>query len=195
MAAHNKTLGKFHLTDIPSAPRGVPQIEVSFDIDANGIVNVAAKDLGTGKEQKITLTASSGLDSAEVEQMVKDAESHADEDQQARRLADARNKSDQLVYQTEKTLKDNGDKLPDEIKAKANSAIEAAKAAMEQGDAAGIESSSEALEQVAHKIAEAIYKAPGGDGTPGDPGAAAGGASGAGNADEVIDAEVVDETK
>jgi len=195
MAAHNKTLGKFHLADIPSAPRGVPQIEVSFDIDANGIVNVGAKDLGTGKEQKITLTASSGLEGSEVEQMVQDAESHAEEDQLARRMADARNKSDQLVYQTEKTLKDNADKVPDDVKASADTAIEVAKAAMEKGDVAEIESSSEALEQAAHKIAEAIYKAPGGDGAPGDPGAAAGGDSAAGSADEVIDAEVVDETK
>ena len=118
MAAHNKTLGRFQLVGIPPAPRGVPQIEVTFDIDANGIVSVSAKDLGTGKEQSIKITASSGLSEEEIEKLVKDAELHADEDKKKRELIDARNMADSLIYSTEKSIKEIGDKLDDETKSK-----------------------------------------------------------------------------
>ncbi len=158
MAAGNKTLGRFELVGIPPAPRGVPQIEVTFDIDANGIVNVSAKDQATGKEQSIQITASSGLSEEEIDKLVKDAELHAEEDKKKRELVDARNTADALIYSTEKSIKDLGDKVDSETKSKVENAIEPLKKAMEGEDAAEIKRLSEELTQASHKLAEAMYK-------------------------------------
>ena len=203
LARDNRTLGRFQLVGIPPAPRGVPQVEVTFDIDANGMVNVSAKDLGTGKEQKITITASSGLSKDEVERMMKDAESHADEDRKRRDEIEARNRADQAVYGAEKMVQDMGDKLPAEDKAAVQSAIDALKSAISANDTAGMNRAMEQLTQVQHKAAEALYKqAPGGAGASGsEPGAASSagsagaGGSAPGGAGDVIDAEVVEEEK
>jgi len=158
MAAGNKTLGRFELVGIPPAPRGVPQIEVTFDIDANGIVNVSAKDQATGKEQSIQITASSGLSDEEIDKLVKDAELHAEEDKKKRELVDARNSADALIYSTEKSIKDLGDKVDSETKSKVENAIEPLKKAMEGEDTAEIKRLSEELTQASHKLAEAMYK-------------------------------------
>jgi molecular chaperone DnaK len=156
-ARDNKTLGNFELSGIVPAPRGVPQVEVTFDIDANGIVHVAAKDLGTGKEQSIRITSSSGLSKEEVEKMVRDAESHADEDRKKREVIEARNHADGLVYSTEKALKEHGDKVDEATRAAIETAIAEVKTAMEGEDAEAIKNKSEALAQAAHKLAEAMY--------------------------------------
>jgi molecular chaperone DnaK len=190
MAGHNKTLGRFHLDGIPSAPRGVPQIEVTFDIDANGIVHVSAKDLGTGREQRITITASSGLAKDEVDGMVREAEAHASEDRKAREAAEARNRADQLVYQTERTLKDNFDKIPDADRQTARDAIDAAKKALEAGEEAGIRDASDRLERAAHRLAEAIYRST--QAGASESAGSGGEGEGSGSRDDVIDAEVVD---
>ena len=191
LARDNKTLGRFHLDGIAAAPRGVPQIEVAFDIDANGIVHVSAKDLGTGKEQKIAITASSGLSKDDVEKMVREAESHAAEDKKQRETIDARNRADQLVYQTEKELHENAEKVTAEEQAALKAAIEAAKTALAGADAAQIRAAGEALERERLKFGEAVYRAASGPGaTPGGAGDAAG--SGAKSSEDVIDAEVVD---
>jgi molecular chaperone DnaK len=205
LARDNRTLGRFHLVGLPPAPRGVPQIEVTFDIDANGIVNVQAKDLGTGKEQKITITASSGLSKDEVERMMREAESHSDEDKKRREEIETRNRADQAVYGAEKMLKDTGDKLGSADKAAIESAIEAAKKAIEGTDATEIQRALDQLTAAQHKAAESLYRqqAPGGPGGGGpgggDGGAgagAAGGSTGGGRpTGDVIDAEVVDEGK
>jgi molecular chaperone DnaK len=199
MATHNKTLGRFHLGDIPPAPRGVPQIEVAFDIDANGIVNVSAKDLGTSKEQRITITASSGLAGDDVEQMVTDAEAHAAEDKQAREAADARNQADQLVYQVEKTLKENEAKIPQQDQAEVREALQHTKQALEKGDLETIKSATERLEKATHKIAEVIYRSQQAAGSDADPGAAGPGTSetqsSTSSDGDVIDAEVVDSSQ
>ena len=158
MADGNKTLGRFELVGIPPAPRGVPQIEVTFDIDANGIVNVSAKDQATGKEQSIQITASSGLSEEEIDKLVKDAELHAEDDKKKRELVDARNTADALIYSTEKSIKDLGDKVDSETKSKVETAIEPLKKAMEGEDAAEIKRLSEELTQASHKLAEAMYK-------------------------------------
>jgi molecular chaperone DnaK len=158
MAAGNKTLGRFELVGIPPAPRGVPQIEVTFDIDANGIVNVSAKDQATGKEQSIQITASSGLTEEEIEKLVKDAELHAEDDKKKRELVDARNTADALIYSTEKSIKDLGDKVDEDTKNKVEAAIEPLKKAMEGEDTAEIKRLSEELTQASHKLAEAMYK-------------------------------------
>jgi len=158
MAAGNKTLGRFELVGIPPAPRGVPQIEVTFDIDANGIVNVSAKDQATGKEQSIQITASSGLSEEEIDKLVKDAELHAEDDKKKRELVDARNTADALIYSTEKSIKDLGDKVDNETKSKVENAIEPLKKAMEGEDTAEIKRLSEELTQASHKLAEAMYK-------------------------------------
>ncbi len=194
LARDNRTLGKFQLVGIPSAPRGVPQIEVTFDIDANGIVNVSAKDRGTGKTQNITITASSGLSKDEVEKMVREAQSHADEDKTRREEIEARNQADSLVYQTEKTIEENKDKLPeDEVKA-ATDAVAAAKKAVEEGGKERIEAALADLTKASHRLAEVLYKstpsAGGGGGESGGPG---GGAPTGG--DDVVDAEVVSDEK
>ena len=157
MAGDNKTLGNFELTGIPPAPRGVPQIEVTFDIDANGIVHVSAKDLGTGKEQSIRITASSGLSKEEIDKMVRDAESHAADDKQKREIIEARNHADSLIYATEKSLKEFGDKIDGGEKKKIEDGIAALKKTMEGNDAAAIKSASDELTQASHKLAEAVY--------------------------------------
>jgi molecular chaperone DnaK len=198
MADQNKTLGRFELVGIPPAPRGVPQIEVGFDIDANGIVNVSAKDIATGKEQSIQITASSGLSQEEIDAAIRDAEQHADEDKKKRELIDARNTADSLIYTTEKSIKDLGDKVDDETKAKVESGVADLKKAMESDDTEEIKRASEALSQTSHKLAEAMYQQaaqsgeaqPGADGgpagqtPPGSDAQATGGAD-----DDVVDAD------
>jgi molecular chaperone DnaK len=199
LARDNRTLGKFHLVGIPPAPRGVPQIEVSFDIDANGIVNVQAKDLGTGKEQKITITASSGLNKDEVSRMMREAEAHADEDKKRRDEIEARNRADQAVYGAERFLKDSADRLSPQDRQAIESANEALKKAIESNDAAAIARAMDQLTQAQHKAAAALYQqASAGPGAQAGPGAAGG--AGAATPDggepskgEVIDAEVVDD--
>ncbi|HNY50627.1 MAG TPA: molecular chaperone DnaK [Smithella sp.] len=196
MAADNRTLGRFELVGIPPAPRGVPQIEVTFDIDANGIVHVNAKDLGTGKEQSIKITASSGLSEAEIEKLVKDAEAHAEEDKKRKELIEARNHADALVYSVEKNIKEFGDKVDASEKSKIEDAIAQVKKALEGDDIDAIKKAQDDLMNVSHKLAEAMYaKTAGGQGGPGaDSGAQAGGdqqASGKKN-DDVVDADFED---
>jgi molecular chaperone DnaK len=157
MAKDNKTLGHFQLDGIPSAPRGVPQIEVTFDIDANGILNVRAKDLGTGKEQHITITSSSGLSDADIEKMVKDAEAHAAEDEKAKERVDLRNQADGTVFQTEKFLKENGDKISAENKAAVEAAIEPVKEALKSDNDDQIKSTLEKLNEVMQAAATEMY--------------------------------------
>ncbi|MDR1428992.1 MAG: molecular chaperone DnaK [Spirochaetaceae bacterium] len=157
MANQNRTLGRFDLVGIPPAPRGVPQIEVTFDIDANGIVHVSAKDLGTGKEQKIRIESSSGLNDQDIDRMVKEAELHAEEDKKEKEKAEARNEADTMIYGTEKNIKDLGDKVNAADKAKAEEAIAQLKQALESGDTEAVKSKTEALKQVSYKIAEEVY--------------------------------------
>jgi molecular chaperone DnaK len=188
MAANNKTLGRFQLVGIPPAPRGLPQIEVTFDIDANGIVSVSAKDMGTGKEQSIKITASSGLSEEEIEKLVKDAEIHAEEDKKRRELVDARNMADSMIYTTEKSLKEEGTNLDEASKGDINKAIENLKRAMEGDNVDEIKRLTEELTQASHKLAEAMYSKASAE-------QAAGGASGAGETtekpkdDDVVDAD------
>jgi molecular chaperone DnaK len=193
MATYNKSLGKFQLTGIPPAPRGVPQIEVAFDIDANGILNVSAKDLGTGKEQKIEIKAGSGLDDAEVERMVKDAESHADDDRRQRELVEARNNAENAAYQAEKQLEELGDSVDSASKEEIEAAIKDVRENLESEDAAAINAKAEALQSAFHKVSEQMYAAASAQEGEGGNGASADGA-GAASADEeeVVDAEVVD---
>jgi molecular chaperone DnaK len=194
MAAQNRTLGKFQLVGIPPAPRGVPQIEVTFDIDANGIVNVQAKDLGTGREQKITITASSGLSKDEIDRMTRDAESHSEEDKKLRERIEARNKLDGMIYQVEKTVADNRDKLDATTISDIEAAINTAKGKLDADNAEEIEAAYEQLAKSSHKIAEVMYQNAsqnqGGGGSAS--GAAASGTSGTGGGDDVIDADFVD---
>ena len=166
MAQYNKTLGRFELVGIPPAPRGVPQIEVTFDIDANGIVNVSAKDLATGKEQSIRITASSGLSQEEIDQLVKDAELHAEEDLKKKELVEARNAADSLIYSTEKSIKDLGDKIDDDTKNQIEAAIEPLKKAMEGEDTQEIRNCMESLQQASHKLAETMYQQASQEGGP-----------------------------
>jgi len=158
MAAYNRTLGRFDLVGIPAAPRGIPQIEVTFDIDANGIVHVSAKDLGTGKEQKIRIEASSGLSEEEIDRMVKDAQEHEVDDKKRREEIDTKNQADALVYTTEKTLKEHGDKIPADERSKVESAVEELKKVMESGSVDEIKKAMEAVTGASHKLAEEIYK-------------------------------------
>ena len=208
MAAHNRTLGRFELTGIPPAPRGVPQIEVTFDIDANGIVHVSAKDMGTGKEQKIRIESSSGLSEEEIDRMVKEAEANADADRRAKETAEVRNTADSLVYQTEKALKDFGDKVSPEEKSAVEGAVAELKSALESGDLENIKQKTEAVSAASQKLAEEMYKAQAADASAGageaaGPGAGAGGAPGDDAAAskphssdvEDADYEVVDEEK
>jgi molecular chaperone DnaK len=191
MAANNKTLGRFELVGIPPAPRGVPQIEVTFDIDANGIVNVSAKDMATSKEQSIQITASSGLSKEEIDKLVKDAELHADDDKKKKELVEARNHADTLIYSTEKSLKDLGDKVDADTRSKIETASAALKKAMEGEDVAEIQRLSEELTQASHKVAEAMYKQASEAGAA--PGAEAGAdAAGAGAGAAAADDDVVD---
>src|SRR5689334_10041693 len=200
----NKTIGKFHLTDIPPAPRGVPQVEVTFDIDANGILHVSAKDLGTGKEQKITITASSGLSKDEIEKMRKDAELHADEDRKSREEIEARNEADNAVYRTEKMLKDNADKISGDNKSRVEKALADVKEALKGSDSAAIKSASEKLNEAWQAVSADLYKAASekaqagrgaGPGPQGGPDESAGGGRGGSKDEPIIDAEVVDEKK
>jgi molecular chaperone DnaK len=204
MARDNRTLGKFHLVGIPPAPRGVPQIEVTFDIDANGILNVSAKDTGTGREQKITITSSSGLAKDEVERMTKDGELHADEDRRRKEEVEVKNHADSMIYSVEKLLKENREKISDGDAKSIEAALEEAKKAVQEGDVSKINSTVEHLTTASHKLAEAMYKqtgaaqsasAAGGSGP--DAGASASGDAGGKpkGEGEVIDAEVVDEDK
>ncbi len=158
MATYNKTLGKFHLMNIPPAPRGIPQIEVTFDIDANGIVNVSAKDRGTGQEQKITITGTTALSDEEVDRMVNDAESHADEDKQKKEEAEVRNTADSLVYGTEKTLVDLGEKVPADTKSDVEAAVAEVKKALEGDDTDAIRTATQALQEKSYKLAEIVYQ-------------------------------------
>ncbi|MBN1566742.1 MAG: molecular chaperone DnaK [Acidobacteria bacterium] len=202
MARDNRTLGKFHLVGIPAAPRGVPQIEVTFDIDANGIVNVSAKDLATSKEQKITITASSGMSKDEIEKMTKDAQAHADEDQKNREKIEAKNKLDSLIYGTEKILKENREKISDSDASNLDSALANAKKVLESSsDAAELNAAFDELTRASHRLAEIMYQKTAGQGPQGAPGGASG-PSGAEarqesgkKEDEVIDAEYVDMDK
>jgi len=195
MAADNKTLGRFMLSDIPPAPRGIPQIEVTFDIDANGIVNVSALDKGTGKSQKITITSSSGLSDDEVERMVKDAERNAEEDRKRKELVEIRNNADQLVYAVEKTLKDLGDKVDAGEKQKAEDAKEALKKALEGGDADEIKAKSEELSNIIQQLSVKLYEQAAQQNPGAGASADAGAAEGAAKKDNVVDAdyEVVDD--
>jgi molecular chaperone DnaK len=158
MAKDNRTLGNFNLEGIPAAPRGVPRIEVTFDIDANGIVNVSAKDLGTGKEQKITITSGSGLSEAEIEKMVKEAEAHAAEDAKAKDLQDTKNEADSLIYQTEKTIKDLGDKVSESEKTNCENAIKELKESMNSDNVEDLKSKVEKLKESAYKVSEKLYQ-------------------------------------
>ena len=200
MAKDNKTLGRFELVGIPPAPRGVPQIEVTFDIDANGIVHVSAKDLATGKEQSIKITASSGLSKEEVEKMIRDAEMHAEEDRKKKEMIEARNQLDSLIYTTEKTLNENKDALDEASKSNLEAAIEKAKKAMESDNVDEIKNATQELTNASHKLAEVMYakasqQQAGQQGAAGAAGAEAsgaaqGGASGSGDSgDDVVDAD------
>jgi len=199
LARDNRTLGRFHLIGLPPAPRGIPQIEVTFDIDANGIVNVQAKDLGTGKEQKITITASSGLNKEEVDKMMREAEAHADEDKKRKEEIETRNRADQAVYAAERMIKDSGDKLPADQKAAVESAMEELKKASAGTDVGAITAAMDRLTKAQHAAAESLYKQAQSSGAAGGGGDAGGGSQGRGTPDaegkkdDVIDAEVVDE--
>src|SRR5205807_2006199 len=198
MAMYNKSLGKFQLTGIPPAPRGIPQIEVAFDIDANGILNVSAKDLGTQKEQKIEIRSGSGLSDDEIKRMVADAESHADEDRRLRELAEARNNGENAAYQAERQLKELGEAVDASSKEEIEAAIKAVREVLTSEDAAEINAKTEALQASFHRVSEAMYQraqeqtAATGAGTSTD---GAGSENGAGAEEDVVDAEVVDEGK
>ncbi len=197
MAKDNRTLGRFHLMGIPPAPRGVPQIEVTFDIDANGILHVAAKDRATGQEQKIQITSSSGLDQSEIERMVREAQAHAAEDEQKRKEIESRNKLDALVYSTEKLINENKEKLPETEVSRINEVLADARRALEEGGLDRLESAYENLTQASHQLAAVLYQQTGGQAAgpqaagPAEGGPQAGPAAGSGD-DEVIDAEYVD---
>jgi molecular chaperone DnaK len=196
MAAYNKSLGKFQLTGIPPAPRGIPQIEVAFDIDANGILNVSAKDLGTSKEQKIEIKAGSGLSEDEIKRMVSDAESHADEDRRARELAEARNNGENAAYQAERQLAELGEQVDADSKQRIEAAIKDVRDSLESEDPSAINANTEALQTAFHAVSEAMYQraqqeqtAAGGNGASSD------GAASSSDDEDVVDAEVVDEPK
>jgi molecular chaperone DnaK len=197
MAMYNKSLGKFQLTGIPPAPRGIPQVEVAFDIDANGILAVSAKDLGTGKEQRIEIKAGSGLSDDEIKRMVTDAESHAEDDKRQRELVEARNGAESAAYQASKQLKDLGEQVDEASRKDIEEAIAAVNEAVEGDDVADIQAKTEALQTAFHRVSEAMYQraqeeqaAASGNGA-----SAEGTADGAASDEEVVDAEVVDESK
>jgi molecular chaperone DnaK len=196
MAGDNRTLGKFHLIGIPPAPRGIPQVEVAFDIDANGIVNVSAKDMGTGREQKITITSSSGLSKDEIDKMMRDAESHSADDTRKRDEIEARNRLDGLTYQMEKTLNDNREKAG-AVAADVETAIAEAKKALQEGGVENLNNAFNQLQSASHKLAEVLYQQTSSTGAADDQAnaASAAGASSTGASggdDNVIDAEYVD---
>ena len=195
MAAGNKTLGRFQLTGIPAARRGVPQIEVTFDIDANGIVNVSAKDLGTGKQQQITISGSTALSDDEVDRMVKDAEQHAEEDKKRKEEVEIRNNADGLVNATQQTLDELGDKVPADARTSAENAIADAKSALEGTDIDAIKAATEKLQQAGYALAQVVYSTQGAEGAAGAAGAQPGAGAGAAANDDTIEAdyEVVDD--
>jgi molecular chaperone DnaK len=199
MATYNKSLGKFQLTGIPPAPRGVPQIEVGFDIDANGILNVSAKDLGTGKEQKIEIKAGSGLSEDEIRNMVTDAETHADEDRKARELAEARNTGENAAYQAERQLKDLGEQVDASSREEIEAAIKTVREALTSEDPDEINAKTEALQTSFHKVSEAMYERAQQQATAAQGNGAAADGDGASEPaeaeEDVVDAEVVDEGK
>jgi molecular chaperone DnaK len=204
MAMYNKSLGKFQLTGIPPAPRGIPQIEVAFDIDANGILNVSAKDLGTGKEQKIEIRSGSGLSDAEIKRMVQDAESHAEDDRRLRELAEARNNGENAAYQAERQLKELGDAVDSSSKDEIEAAIKSVRESLTSENTEDIRAKTEALQTAFHKVSEAMYQraqeqaaAESTDGASASTNGAStdGSANGHGDAEDVVDAEVVDEAK
>ncbi len=195
MADFNKTLGKFQLVDLPPAPRGVPQIEVTFDIDANGIVNVAAKDRATSKEQSITITGQSSLSKDQIDQMVRDAESHADEDRARREEADARNRAETLVYQTEKLLADQGDKVPGDQKAAVESAIVDVRNALNDNDAAAINTATEALMAASQQLSQSLYEQAAANDAAAQPGGGDGAGASSSSDDDVVDAEIIEDDK
>ncbi len=191
MARDNRTLGRFHLIGIPPAPRGIPQIEVTFDIDANGILHVSARDLGTGKEQKIQITSSSGLTQEEIEKMVREADQHAEEDRQRKEEAESRNRLDSLIYSTDKLLKENQDKLPEAQSKEIQNALDEGRRALEQSNKAAMDAAYERLTRASHKLAEEIYRRTGA--SPADAGAPpTSEPSGTPAEGEVVDAEYVD---
>ena len=199
MAADNMTLARFDLTGIPPAPRGVPQIEVTFDIDANGIVNVSAKDMGTGKEQSIKIQSSSGLSEEDIQRLVREAEAHASEDKKKQETIEARNHADSLIYGTEKSLNDLGDKVDAAVKSDVEGKIATLRKAMEGDDAAAIKAATEELAKASHKLAEQLYQqqAPNG-GAQQQPGAGANPGAGAAqgnNNDDVVDADFTEVKK
>jgi molecular chaperone DnaK len=201
MAGDNRTLGKFHLVGIPPAPRGMPQVEVTFDIDANGIVNVSAKDMGTGREQKITITSSSGLSKEEIDKMMRDAESHSAEDARKREEVEARNRLDGLVFQIEKTFNENKEKLDGAVTSQVEAAVADAKKALEEGGTERLNNAFQNLQTASHKLAEALYQTGGPTAGAGgeqanaagaSTGSTGGGSTSGGGDDNVIDAEYVD---
>jgi len=195
MAAYNKSLGKFQLTGIPPAPRGVPQIEVTFDIDANGILNVSAKDLGTGKEQKIEIRSGSGLSDEEVQRMVSDAESHAEEDRRLRELVEARNTAENAAYQAERQLAEMGDSVDSASKEQIEAAIKDIRDSLESEDVADLTAKTQALQEAFHKVSEQMYAAAAQAQQPDGAGNGAGTADStesSSDEEEVVDAEVVD---
>jgi molecular chaperone DnaK len=193
MAAYNKSLGKFQLTGIPPAPRGIPQIEVTFDIDANGILAVGAKDLGTGKEQKIEIKAGSGLAEEEVERMVKDAEAHAEEDRRQREIVETRNAAENAAYQAERQVKEMGDSLDSSSKEEIEAAIKDVRDNLESDDIELLKQKTDALQTAFHKVSEQMYAAAQQQAAAGGNGAAAdGGTDASADEEEVVDAEVVD---
>ncbi|MFF0464894.1 molecular chaperone DnaK [Streptomyces mexicanus] len=196
IAAYNKKLGMFELTGLPPAPRGVPQIEVAFDIDANGIMHVSAKDLGTGREQKMTVTGGSALPKDDIDRMVREAEQHAEEDRRRREAAETRNQAEQLVYSTEKLIRDNPDKIPAEAKSETETALADLKEKLKSEDTAAVRQSMDRAAQAAQKLGTALYDRSRTEQPPGAAGASAGGGTaGAPGEDEVVDAEIVDDDK
>ncbi|HEV7883736.1 MAG TPA: Hsp70 family protein, partial [Solirubrobacteraceae bacterium] len=196
MASYNKSLGKFQLTGIPPAPRGIPQIEVAFDIDANGILNVSAKDLGTGKEQKIEIKSGSGLSDDEIKRMVSDAESHADDDRRLRELAEARNGAENAAYQAERQLKDLEENVDESSKTEIEGLIKELRDSLQSEDAEELRRKTEALQTAFHKVSEAMYekaRSAGGDGSANGAADGAGPAASSSDDDDVVDAEVVEE--
>jgi molecular chaperone DnaK len=191
MASFNKTLGKFQLVDLPPAPRGVPQIEVTFDIDANGIVHVSAKDRATNKEQSMTISGQSTLSKDDINQMVKDAEAHAEEDRQRREEAEIRNNADSLVYQTEKVLREQGDKVTAEEKAAVEEPLAALKIALEGNDNASIKAATDALMSASQAFSQKLYETAARDSNAAGTSASGQNAGGT-NDDEIVDAEIVD---
>jgi molecular chaperone DnaK len=193
IAAYNKKLGMFELTGLPPAPRGMPQIEVTFDIDANGIVNVSALDKGTGKSQAMTITGGSALPKDDIDRMMRDAEEHAEEDRKRREEAETRNQAESLVYQTEKFIKDNDDKLPSDVKDKVNAVLGEAQEALKGTDTEAIRAAMEKLATESQALGQALYKDAGAAAGDGAAGGSAGSTASSGGTDDVVDAEIVDE--